>query len=90
MNRTWPNGKCLPNLRLSRRNFLGVGFGIAALPQARATKPALVLALDATVFWYLGDMASELMTPSGLHRSPGIASLHQGDAVVVVMELAHL
>lgn len=57
-------------------------------PKTYAAKPPLVLALDQTSFWYLGNAASQLITFDSLQTTRTIASLNNDDVVIVVMDLA--
>lgn len=74
--------------RISRRNWLGIGIWMSIQPKTYAAKPPLVLALDQTSLWYLGNAASQLITADSSQTTRTIASLNDDDVAIVVMDLA--
>lgn len=80
--------QCEHRLQISRRNWLGIGIWMSIQPKTYAAKPPLVLALDQTSFWYLGNAASQLITADSLQITRTIASLNDDDVAIVVMDLA--
>lgn len=80
--------QCEHRLQISRRNWLGIGIWMSIQPKTYAAKPPLVLALDQTSFWYLGNAASQLITFDSLQTTRTIASLNDDDVAIVVMDLA--
>jgi hypothetical protein len=80
--------QCEHRMQISRRNWLGIGIWMSIQPKTYAAKPPLVLALDQTSFWYLGNAASQLITADSLQTTRTIASLNDDDVAIVVMDLA--
>lgn len=80
--------QCEQRLQISRRSCLAIAIWISIQPETYAAKPPLVLALDQTLFWYLGNAASQLITSDSLQTTRTIAGLNDDDVVIVVMDLA--
>lgn len=80
--------QCEQRLQISRRSCLAIAIWISIHPKTYSAKPPLVLALDQTSFWYLGNAASQLITSDSLQTTRTIAGLNDDNVVIVVMDLA--